>query len=119
MKIKTSELIESALDLAVWQCDPAGIQVSIAPFKGSKHLYLHGQNGKIAGDWGPSRFWAQGGPIIERKVIRLNSYDGGKTWVADMGNPAQAEGPTPLIAAMRCHVISELGEYVDIPEELL
>lgn len=27
-------------------------------------------------------------------------------------------GPTPLIAAMRCHVASKLGDEVDVPEEL-
>lgn len=30
-----------------------------------------------------------------------------------------AEGPTPLIAAMRCYVASKLGDEVDIPEELI
>lgn len=29
------------------------------------------------------------------------------------------EGPTPLIAAMRCFVASNLGDEVEIPEELL
>ena len=28
------------------------------------------------------------------------------------------DGPTPLIAAMRCFVASRLGEEVDMPEEL-
>lgn len=27
-------------------------------------------------------------------------------------------GPTPLIAAMRCYVASEMGEEIEIPEEL-
>ena len=27
-------------------------------------------------------------------------------------------GPTPLIAAMRCYVISKLGEEVEVPDEL-
>jgi hypothetical protein len=31
----------------------------------------------------------------------------------------RAEGPTPLIAAMRCYVASKLGDTVEIPEELL
>jgi hypothetical protein len=30
----------------------------------------------------------------------------------------EEEGPTPLIAAMRCYVASKLGDYIDIPEEL-
>jgi hypothetical protein len=30
----------------------------------------------------------------------------------------QTDGPTPLIAAMRCYVASKLGDEIDIPEEL-
>jgi len=30
----------------------------------------------------------------------------------------EQDGPTPLIAAMRCYVASKLGEEVDVPEEL-
>jgi hypothetical protein len=29
-----------------------------------------------------------------------------------------AFGPTPLIAAMRCYVISKLGDEVEVPDEL-
>jgi len=29
------------------------------------------------------------------------------------------DGPTSLIAAMRCHCSAKLGDEVDIPEELL
>jgi hypothetical protein len=29
------------------------------------------------------------------------------------------QGPTPLIAAMRCYVASKLGDEVEIPEELI
>jgi hypothetical protein len=29
-----------------------------------------------------------------------------------------AQGPTPLIAAMRCYVASQLGDEVEVPEEL-
>jgi hypothetical protein len=28
------------------------------------------------------------------------------------------DGPTPLIAAMRCYVASKLGDEVELPEEL-
>jgi hypothetical protein len=31
---------------------------------------------------------------------------------------AEGEGPTPLIAAMRCYVQSRLGDEVDVPKEL-
>jgi hypothetical protein len=32
---------------------------------------------------------------------------------------AEDEGPTPLVAAMRCYVASKMGDEVDVPEDLL
>jgi hypothetical protein len=84
----------------------------------------------------PSTSWEVGGPIIDREKITLTydrewnfdpAYpeDNGDRWLAtihgctDLDMPLwQAYGPTPLIAAMRCYVASELGEEVEIPEEL-
>ena len=68
--------------------------------------------------------WSLGGPIIERELIELGtSCEGG--WFACMNNDIDtiamlhyASAPTPLIAAMRCHVASKLGDEVEVPEEL-
>ena len=115
MKVKTSELIGSALDWAVAKCE------------GFKYeLYEHNrkkwENGPYRPQhWQPSTNWAQGGPIIEREelILDLNGKDG---WVSiqlsDEGDGFEGFGPTPLIAAMRCFVSSKLGEEVDIPKEL-
>ena len=64
-----------------------------------------------------SNDWAHGGPIIEREVISV--YRMTSDWSAAY-NPSGAaqDGPTPLIAAMRCYCCAKLGEFVDIPEEL-
>ena len=69
--------------------------------------------------------WAQGGPIIEREGISLY-LDTNNLWQANIfdGNPicnpfGGVQGPTPLIAAMRCFVASKLGEEVDVPDELI
>jgi hypothetical protein len=103
MKIKTSELTGAALDWAVHQ----------AWCEGACHdePYPH-----------YSTNWAQGGPIIEREKIRLdttwNCEDG--YWSARMDTVGGWWlGDTPLIAACRCYVASKLGDTVDIPEELL
>lgn len=66
--------------------------------------------------------WSQGGPIVERHEIELRIKDGewfAECWLSSMTKHATEEGPTPLIAAMRCYVAAELGDEVDIPEELL
>lgn len=104
MKIKTNELTGAALDWAVAKCE------------GDEWDYAIGKC--------YSTDWAQGGPIIERKKIGFlwEHYDNELVCVARVHTPPQgeivAEGPTPLIAAMRCHVASELGDTIDIPEEL-
>jgi hypothetical protein len=71
------------------------------------------------GLYAPSFDWAQGGPIIEREKLAI--CIGRKQWLAfsDDTENAGVQGPTPLIAAMRCYVASKLGYDVDVPEELI
>jgi len=65
----------------------------------------------------PSQSW----PIIERE--RIATIPCGEHWNAAMDDQTldvfPFEGPTPLIAAMRCYVASKLGDEVEVPEELL
>jgi len=104
--MKTSELTGEALDRAVGKAmklqDP----------------YWH--EGRCA--WF-STDWAQGGPIIEREGINMGTIDAlnGPYWEAHMPYGMSddfAEGPTPLVAAMRCYVASVLGDEVELPKEL-
>ena len=82
--------------------------------------------------YSPSTDWAQGGPIIERELIDINAkFNSGSSivpkgqwyWQASTVNEDDVaywfDGPTPLIAAMRCYVASKLGNDVYIPSELL
>jgi hypothetical protein len=98
--MKTNELIDEALDWAV-------------------HVALYGScEGHAEHEY--STDWAQGGPIIEREWVDLHCVND-SLWEAEcpaVGGLAMQNGPTPLIAAMRCHVASELGDEVDVPEEL-
>jgi hypothetical protein len=82
-------------------------------------------------DWAPSTDWRQGGPIIECEIGNLwkhNKVDPSEpdVWTAAAYLKAQEgtmlyyeDGPTPLIAAMRCYVASKLGDEVEIPDELI
>ena len=70
--------------------------------------------------YSPSTNWSQGGQIIERDGICLDSMsdwreDGeyGKVWEAHELSYGYICGDTPLIAAMRCYVASKFGEEVD------
>ena len=127
MKIKTNELTRAALDWVVAKCEGLTLH---------KDAML---NGVVKRGWwvsgmsidpntwhplamfNPSTDWSQGGPIIEREKIRLdttwNCEDG--YWSARMDTVGGWWlGDTPLIAAMRCYVVSRLGDTVEIPDEL-
>jgi hypothetical protein len=121
--MKTSELTGAALDWAVaicegWKTVHVNGVLMLRHYHPEKahtpHCYVE--------DFGYSTNWAQGGPIIEREKIRLdttwNFEDG--YWSARMDTVGGWWlGDTPLVAAMRCYVASQLGDTVDIPEELL
>jgi hypothetical protein len=63
--------------------------------------------------------WRFFGPIIEREMISVWPWDD-VIWKAETARDAIVyEGPTPLIAAMRCYVSSKLGDNIDVPEELI
>lgn len=78
----------------------------------------------------PSTDWAHAGPIIERDRITLVHCEHGTTagdeWEAYIGpldpsrldnDPPTAEGPTPLIAAMRAKVASTYGD--EVPDDVV
>ena len=146
MKIKTSELTGHALNWAAAQAEGDKVYRPRLgrPCNWDKEAYLKDgsddrwvvrvQNPKVGHfvDWtyNPSGDWMQGGPIIEREGISLTSYldEEDPYWIGsvecrykDFNATAYYEeyGPTPLIAAMRCYVVSKLGDTIDIPDELL
>ena len=106
MKTKTQELTGAALDWAVAKCE--GIAVEYID-DGITQCLLQTQGGRYA----PSTNWSQGGPIIERELIRLDTacnYTDGK-WKARIDSVGGWwPGETPLTAAMRCFVASKGGE---------
>lgn len=124
MKVKTSTLTGPALDWAVAKCEGMAIEIRPAGACGRPLYVLAAEQGYTPWIWKPSTDWSQSGPIIEREKITVvwrsivdepnESY-----WVAEHDAPlAQAYGSTLLIAAMRCFVASQLGDTVDVPEEL-
>lgn len=119
MKIKTSELQGAALDWAVAKCE----------WFREEHNWIGTYRADYSSDWN------YGGPILERegintfkhnkldpsepdkwcghKVVPRPNMEGSANMVA-----IALDGPTPLVAAMRCHVASKLGDEVDVPDEL-
>lgn len=99
--MKTSELTGAALDWAVAKCEGKAFAEAGEKFKPA---------------YSPSTVWAQGGPLIECEVNRIQEITDG-LWEAEGWSHVE-EGPTPLVAAMRCYVATKLGHEVEIPEEL-
>jgi len=119
MKVKTSELNGVALDWVV-----AGLEGEDV-WRESRNIYVRDDDGNSVSHYSPSTYWAQCGPIIEREKIGFWAYtldeEGNENpgWYAETFAGSVATGPTPLIAAMRCFVASELGDEVEVSEELL
>lgn len=107
--MKTAELTGAALDWAVAKAEGIGL--------GPRGFVVYYHEGEPA-MWQPSTDWAQAGPIIEREGMQIQTFM--DKWLASIPKPlVQRDGPTPLIAAMRCYVTSKLGDEVELPEELI
>lgn len=125
MKIKTSELIDAALDWAVAEASGVPVEVTASSppvVRLTNHRDMF-EVGARSWAFAPTTHWAQGGPIIELNEIGSFHYIHGfhgPMWSASIGSGGfQQDGPTALIAAMRCFCRSKLGDEVDVPEELL
>jgi len=126
--MKTSELIGTALKIAVAKADNRQIRKGLG---GSIEVRGRTEDGdELPGhwdlwmNWNPATDWSQGGPIIEREKIELidNCSNPAENWywAAHIWHTKTiGYGSTALIAAMRCYVASKLGDEMDIPKELL
>lgn len=110
MKIKTAELTGAALDLAVAKCEYGNDVEYIYAHTATRNAY--------------SSDWSQGGPIIEREMLGVDTLLDTSCalikWACRdwKGDGRDYYGPTPLIAACRCFVASRLGDEVEVPDEL-
>jgi hypothetical protein len=119
--MKTSELSGPMLDRAVAQSHGQPVHWN----KDDQALYCGHGGGDIA--FAPSKDWSQGGPIVEQANITLMwrpMFEPDHRWWATVSDdPGSDEalgafGPTPLVAAMRAYVASELGDEINLPDGL-
>jgi len=65
-------------------------------------------------EWAPSRFWSQGGPLIQQYKIDLNwGWEEISEWTASIEPNINVQGNTVLEAAMRALVCSKLAEVIN------
>jgi hypothetical protein len=126
MEYKVAELEGALLDAAVAKAEGySRVRIVEAADKPCCEVELDLGGGRSR--WvnhGPSRQWSVGGPIIERERITLLFWDEGivnanvraTIYGSDaVDSEGEADGPTPLIAAMRAYVASKFGQMVDLP----
>lgn len=140
MKVKTSELRDRALAYAVacaegmsfpalkhvkWPDDAEWVLFPDGTIRHAVEIPSNSMNRQYEHTfWMPHADWAQGGPLLDREEIMFHAGPN-KTVMAYLRRTGYAmagcswAGPTRLVAACRCYVASELGDEVDIPEELL
>lgn len=115
--IKVSEATDTQLDWLVAKCE--GLEVEYIN-DGITRCLL--RLTPFTGRYSPTTDWSQMGPIIEReKIDCIADPNGRDVWEGRLyRNKAEyyRYGATALIAAARCYVASELGETVEVPEEL-
>ena len=120
MEIKVQDLTGLALDWAVTTIDDSdACQYGVADWR--EHRKHTAVKGEYAHRYHQN--WAKAGPIIEQQEISIRPSHRIDGWTASMwtheGATVFEDGPTPLIAAMRCYVASQLGDEVQIPDELI
>jgi hypothetical protein len=114
MKVKFDDLSGDALDFAVAILRNVPIDENFKPIWYADWLSI-GEDVRV--DYSPSTDRNISGDIWEAAGISLQ-YDFG-TWIASASAVDQARGNTATVAALRCWVLINAGEYVEIPDEVM
>jgi len=133
--MKTSELTGAALDWAVAKAEgllepKEFFGKMVAPVVLDMEYWSNGEpmvrlnpcpDVYYRAEYDPSTDWKHGGPIIEGDIAKIERFSDSLWEATAFTKNAQdfvQNGPTPLIAAMRCYVASKLGDEVEVPDEL-
>jgi hypothetical protein len=121
MRVKTSELEGAALDWAVAKALGAKVikKARFTNFGEDMELFdwLTPPVSWWADRFHPSANWSQGGLLIDRYKVEFATHPDGLEAFTQTKTRGMT-GKTHLIAAMRAIVAAELGDEVDVPEEL-
>lgn len=119
MKVKTTELIGAALNWVVasieWPNDSGILNPELVDKESVNEEYPFDTD------------WEITGPIIKRERITVGPYskivDGFHAYTFTNGGATDhktwCNGLTPQIAAMRCFIVSKLGDEIEVPDHLL
>lgn len=128
VKIHVSNAIGPVLDWAVAYCEGYVAKGACRVLQGQVVVPSVAGGGQ---SYSPSTNLILGDEIVRRKsiqIVRLNDYyfpngnEKGQHWepaYKAMSQVVTCYGPTPLIAGMRCHVMSEMGSEIEVPAVLV
>jgi hypothetical protein len=126
MRLAAAKLRGRALNWAVAQCEGLLVMEGIAQLFSSDFsdpvLVLDVTNGRYV-PFLPGQSWAHAGPIIGRQFIALDwtvHHDKGQAlarrrWTAKSESAVATSHLAPT-AAMRAHVMAQMGSMVDVPK---
>lgn len=107
MPMKVDDLNHEQLDY--WVAKAKGLTVRPAE-DGDGFVYNPSAMAKPV-RWSPTRYWSQGGPIIEEAHIDLNwDWEDTAVWSASMAPDVNTQGETVLEAAMKAYVTAKFGD---------
>lgn len=138
VEVRSSDLEGLALDWAVAVAQTGKVLVfpegGHYPPEGSVSLndddftiWLNDGDGNVT-EWSPSTDWSQCGPLVDEHIRSISvaveptaGWDavGGVKYSAVAKDDMFAFGDTRMVAVCRAVVESELGEFVNVPAELL
>ncbi len=105
----------SSVKLDILVAEAIGVDVFYPDDRDKLSYFPH--TGLPPKEWAPSRFWSQGGPLIEQHKMDLNwGWEEMSEWTASIEPNINVQGTTLLEAAMRAIVCSKLSSYIHSPE---
>ena len=122
MKVKTSEAEGQVLNYLVGRAEGRKPSCYTGIVRATAHPDFPDSPPIFGPELNYSADWALAGPIIERDIAKVERFSEALWEATAYTKDAQdivQSGPTPLIAAMRCYVASQLGDEVEVPSELL
>lgn len=112
MKVKTSELTGASLNWVVasieWPNDSGIRNPELMSKESVNEEYLFDKD------------WSLVGIILEREFINVAKWNTQSGWQAsDQLCKVACNGPSAMIAILRCHVANRIGDEVEVPDHLL
>ena len=123
--VRVSDLEGAALDWAVAKAVGHTVPDTVYYSGVNEHGRVVSSRAIDLSEFSPSTDWSQCGPLIEGRIVflslneRMNRRPDGWSCLVVGTRGVPAFGETPLIASCRAIVAANIGDEVDVPDELV